>query len=221
MDGLFVVLAARWAKIHVAMVHKDGVWSTRTSGGSQEGDLMLCLTDKGICVAEPIPIVDLSVVGGEWTESPPVIHLAVRDIAEVTQCMGFKPHQQEPESLLSVLSAFLRLGQDEYCIKLIHWFLNILMDSPIALEWWNIQGQDWSYYRTLLEVKCKPDGLEVWAACVMSRQHLNLIQHGQIWTSCQRGVCNTNLTLMIVPDGVILCDFVMEPPSAPPKRVHP
>ncbi len=105
-----MVLAARWAKIHVAMVHKDGVWSTRTSGGSQEGDLMLFLTDKGICEAEPIPIADLSVVGGEWTESPPVIHLAVWDIAEATQCTGFKPHQQEPESLLSVLSAFLGLG---------------------------------------------------------------------------------------------------------------
>ena len=90
MDVLFVVLASRWAKIHVAMVHNDGVWSTRASGGSQEGDLMLFLTDKGIRVAEPVPIADLSVIGGEWVP-PPVIQSAVQDIAEATWCMGFKP----------------------------------------------------------------------------------------------------------------------------------
>ncbi len=60
-----------------------------------------------------------------------------------------------------------------------------------------------------------------WGMGSLSRQHLNLIQHGQIWTSWQGGVCNTYLTLITVPDGVVLCDFVLEPPSAPPKRVHP
>ena len=55
-----------------------------------------------------------------------------------------------------------------------------LVGLEMAQEWWSARGQDWKYYKTVLQLEITPDGLEVWAACVASGTHINLIQKGQL-----------------------------------------
>ena len=85
-----------------------------------------------------------------------------------------------------------------------------LVDLEIAQEWWAGQGQDWKYYKTVLQSGLRLDGLEVWAACIASSTHMNLIQKGQLWSSRTDGPVKSDITVMLVPDSAVFCDFASD-----------
>ncbi len=49
VDGLFMLLAAYKFMAHLAMVHMDGIWSTRSDGAFRQLDLMLVQTTDSFC----------------------------------------------------------------------------------------------------------------------------------------------------------------------------
>ena len=62
----------------------------------------------------------------------------------------------------------------------------------------------------MLQSGLRPDGLEVWAACITSGTHMNLIQKGQLWSSQVDSLVKSDITVMLVPDGAVFCDFTMD-----------
>ncbi len=147
----------------------------------------------------------------DWTRAPPIVHSLVQDQAEMTRQTGFAfMLNKAPEKLISVLSSLMNLDEVEYCHQICAWFEEHLMDSDIANEWWSIRGQDWAYYHMVLQAECPPDGLEIWAACLASHSHINVIQHGQIWSSRVGALQETDPTFVLTPEGVQGCTFVGE-----------
>ncbi len=50
-DGLVILLAASFFDTHLAIVHGSGIWSSRSGGVSQPGDLLIVASDSGLCQA--------------------------------------------------------------------------------------------------------------------------------------------------------------------------
>ncbi len=91
---------------------------------------------------------------------------------------------------------------------ILAWMEENIQNHPVALKWWSLRGQDWTYYQMELCAGCAPDGLEFWAASRASGFHLNLVQRGQIWSSRVAGIDYDDFTLMILEDGYVYCDQV-------------
>ena len=62
----------------------------------------------------------------------------------------------------------------------------------------------------MLESGLRPDGLEVWVACIASGTYMNLIQKGHLWSSHVDGPVKSDITVMLVPDGAVFCHFAMD-----------
>ncbi len=216
IDGLFVALAVAWKKTHVAVAHSRGVWSLRLTRTLCLGGLLLLVTDTGLWREEAIfryenvsfPTIAERV---RWTTSPPIIRSVVQDAERLAYEMGYRPKvNTQPGDLLVVLSNFFYLSPDCYHKAIIDCMEANLADLEIAQEWWAAQGQDWNYYKTVLESGLRPDGLEVWVACIASGTYMNLIQKGQLWSSHTDGPVKSDITVMLVPDSAVFCDFASD-----------
>ena len=53
MDGLVVLLSACYFDVHIVIVHGHGVWTTRATGTSETGNVMIVATDSGLHQAIP------------------------------------------------------------------------------------------------------------------------------------------------------------------------
>ena len=141
----------------------------------------------------------------------PIIRSVVQDVERLAHEMGYRPKvNTQPGDLLVVLSDFFHLSPDCYHEAIIAWMETNLVDLEIAQEWWAGRGQDWQYYKTVLQSGLRPDGLEVWVACIASGTYMNLIQKGQLWSSHTDGPVKSDITVMLVPDSAVFCDFASD-----------
>ena len=70
-------------------------------------------------------------------------------------------------------------------------------------------GDPWTrltYYKTILQAGCVPNGLEIWAASQALGVHLNFVQRGQLWLSCTTGINRDDFTLMYLEDSIVFYD---------------
>ncbi len=81
-----------------------------------------------------------------------------------------------------------------------------IQHHALPKAWWETCGQDWTYYKTILQAGCIPDGLEIWAVSQASGIHLNSVQRGQVWSSCTTGINRDDFTLMYLKNRVVFCD---------------
>ena len=130
-----------------------------------------CSTTKpwvtGLCRAEAIfghDKVDYLTLKDRsgWTHSPLIIWSVVWDVEPSVRKTGYKPKvNTQPGDLLVVLSDFFHLPLEHYHEVIITWMETNLADLGMAQEWWTARGQDWKYYKTVLQLGLTPDGLEV------------------------------------------------------------
>ncbi len=90
--------------------------------------------------------------------------------------------------MVNILSRLFGMPLNIYRQTMIAWMEEHLQVDTVALNWWSLRGQDWPYYRTVLEAGCILDSLEIWAACQASGMHLNVVQEGQLWSLCAEGI---------------------------------
>ncbi len=137
-------------------------------------------------------------------QDPPIIRAKIWDVAEAQRFSGYHPKLNAlPCDLLNVLSGLFGLPLNIYRQTIVTWMEEHLKEDQVAENWWATRGQDWAYYKTVLEAGCIPNGLEVWAACQASGVHLNLIQHGQVWSSCASGIDHDDFTIMILEESTV------------------
>ncbi len=84
----------------------------------------------------------------------------------------------------------------------VSWMEDNIQNNASARAWWETHGQDWSYYKTILQAGCVRDGLELWAVSQASGIHLNFVQRGQVQSSHAAGIDRDDFTLMYLEDGV-------------------
>ena len=142
----------------------------------------------------------------EW---PPILCVHVRDLQEIQWVSGYKPKMNAvPQDALTILSEWFNLSIPAYCHMIIAWMEENIQNHLTAKDWWSIRGQDWAYYKMVLNANCTPDGLEFWSASRASGFHFNLVQRGQIWTSRRAGLDRDDFTLMMLENRFIYCDQV-------------
>ncbi len=98
------------------------------------------------------------------------------------------------------------MDTDVYRRMIVAWMEEHIQHHALAKAWWETHGQDWTYYKTILQAGCVPDGLEIWAVSQASGVHLNFVQRGQVWSSCAAGINRDDFTLMYLEDRVVFCD---------------
>ena len=69
-------------------------------------------------------------------------------------------------------------------------------------------------FMELLSSNTPPNGLEVLAAMMALCFHITIIQGDQVWTSRPSGTQITDLTLMLLKEGVVFCDYINIVPQA-------
>lgn len=47
VDGLFLVLSAAWANVHLGILHEDGLWSIHVDGSRSPAEFLVALTEAG------------------------------------------------------------------------------------------------------------------------------------------------------------------------------
>ena len=98
------------------------------------------------------------------------------------------------------------MEMDVYRRMIVVWMEEHIQHHALATAWWETCGQDWPYYKTILQASCVPDGLEIWVASQALGVHLNFVQRGQVWSSCATGINRDDFMLMYLEDRVVFCD---------------
>ena len=130
-------------------------------------------------------------------------------MVEAQRLFGFcHKHNAPPCNMVNILSRLFGMPLNIYRQTMIAWMEEHLQVDTVALNWWSLRGQDWPYYRTVLEAGYILDGLEIWAACQASGTHLNVVQQGQLWSSHAEGIDQDDYIVMILEEGVVYCDQV-------------
>ncbi len=71
-------MAARSQNAHVAIAHGLGVWSSRGSGQTESGDLLIIVSDTGLRQAMLVQVHQLLTCDrSEWNMEPPIIRSRV------------------------------------------------------------------------------------------------------------------------------------------------
>ena len=65
-----------------------------------------------------------------------------------------------------------------------------------------------SAFMDLLSSNTPPNGVEVLAVLTALYFHITIIQGDQVWSSRPSSVQITDLTLMLLKDGVVFCDHI-------------
>ncbi len=161
LDGLYVLMAARSQNAHVVIAHSLGVWSSRGSGQTESGDLLIIALDTGLRQAMPVWVHQLLTCDrSEWNIEPLVIRSRVWDIQEAQCAWGYRPKVNAPPcELITVLSDLFNLPLNIYKQTIKSWMEEHLTQHPTALTWWSMRGQDWQYYWTILWAGCVPEGI--------------------------------------------------------------
>ncbi len=178
MDWWSSLVCVTLTHVHIAIAHGCGVWTTRATGASESGDVMIVATNSGLHQAIPaVNQLPLQCDFSDWTMEPPVLRTKIHDLQEAQWFSGYKPKlNEEPRSAVSILSEWFNLSPSDYCEMILAWMEDNIQNHPVALKWWSLRGQDWLYYCTVLHAGSAPDGLEFWAANRASGFHLNLVQ---------------------------------------------
>ncbi len=74
-------------------------------------------------------------------------------------------------------------------------------------DWLGKNSSNWSAYLDCLRQDTSPDGLEFLVVCMATHFHINLIQQGHFWSTKVDGLVNSDLTEVLVEDGLLFCDW--------------
>ena len=136
------------------------------------------------------------------------------DLDDVRQCTGFIPKANyQPQPLLSLLAELASRTVQVYYQDLQAWFQEHQDYTPF-MDW--LQQIDilvLSYIK-LLSSNTPPNGLEVLAAMTALCFHITIIQGDQVWMSRPGEVQITDLTLLLLQEGVVFCDHINIVPQA-------
>ena len=142
-----------------------------------------------------------------WTDNLPVIRAKIHNVSEAQQLSGYQPKPNIALSpLLTILPDLFHMGTDVYRRMIVAWMEEHVQHHASAKAWWETHGQDWTYYKTILQAGCVPDGLEIWVVSQASGVHLNFIQRGQVWSSYAASINRDDITLMYLENRVVFCD---------------
>ncbi len=60
LDGLYILMAAKSQNAHIAIAHGLGVWSSRGSGQTESGDLLIIASDTGLKAGHANPSLSVT-----------------------------------------------------------------------------------------------------------------------------------------------------------------
>ncbi len=147
LDGLYVLMVAKFHSAHIAIAHSFGVWSLRESSLTESGDLLIIASDSRLRQAMPIcAYQQLTYDTSEWNMNPPMIRSKVKDIQEAQHAFKYCLKLNTPPcELLTILSDLFNMLPNIYRQIITAWMEEHLVHHPTALSWWSTRGQDWQY----------------------------------------------------------------------------
>ncbi len=167
-DSLVILLAASFFDTHLAIAHGSGIWSSRSGGISQPGDLLIVASDSGLCQAvlrECRSSIQRNLAA--WTDDLSVIRAKIHNVSEAQQLLGYQPKPNIALSpLLTILADLFYMETDVYRRMIVVWMEEHVQHHASAKAWWETHGQDWTYYKTILQAGCVPDA---WLTTQISR----------------------------------------------------
>ena len=117
--------------------------------------------------------------------SPLVLRAPIADLPSFLLTTKYEPKADSIlQSLINVLSNLMNMSPRDYQEAIIHWMEDNMLENLVTEYWWKAQNQDWPYYFTVLQSNCKPDGLEIWCACVATYTHITLVQKEYLEFMC-------------------------------------
>ncbi len=151
-DSLVILLAVSFFDTHLAIAHGSGIWSSRSGGISQLGDLLIITSDSSLCQAvlrECRSSIQRNFAA--WTDILPVIRAKINDVLEAKRLSGYQPKPNAaPSPLLIILADLFHMETDVYRTMIMVWMEEHVQHHASVMAWWETHGQDWTYYKTIL-----------------------------------------------------------------------
>ena len=109
-------------------------------------------------------------------------------------------------SLLQFLSDLVGVTYCEYRCLLLSWMTEH-RKFAVVQDWLGKNSSNWSVYLECLWQDASPDGLKLLVVCMATHFHMNLIQQGHFWSTRVDGPVTSDLTEVLVEDGLLFCDW--------------